>query len=180
MTPPRILVVFHTSEGQTAKIAERIAGTLREGGASVDVVDTEGAGEVAGYDAVVLGDSIHLGHHSTELIRFAKDNADALHAAHTAVFQVCLTSANPDAAHTEVAQRLVHELLDETGLDPEIVGMFAGAVLYTRYGWAKRRILREIVRREGGDTDISRDHEYTDWDAVAAFARDVGELTRAR
>ena len=128
----------------------------------------------------MLGDSIHTGHHSAELVAFAKDNAAALGGVHTAVFQVCLTSANPDDEHTAVAQRLVHELLDETGLDPEVVGMFAGAVLYTQYGWLKRRILREIVRREGGDTDTSRDHEYTDWEAVAAFAHDVGKLASAR
>lgn len=176
MTAPSILVVFHTSEGQTAKIAERVAETLRADGAVVEVADTESVGDVDGYDAVVLGDSIHLGHHSPELVAFARANAEALVATHTALFQVCLTSANPDEQHTAVAQRLVQELLDETGLDPEVIGMFAGAVLYTQYGWLKRRVLREIVRREGGDTDTSRDHEYTDWDAVAAFAHDVGRL----
>ena len=33
--------------------------------------------------------------------------------------------------------------------------------------------MRMIVRREGGPTDASRDYEYTDWDAVDAFAADV-------
>jgi menaquinone-dependent protoporphyrinogen oxidase len=27
-----------------------------------------------------------------------------------------------------------------------------------------------MMRSAGGDTDTSRDHEYTDWEAVSAFA----------
>ena len=37
----KILVVFHTSEGQTAKIAERVASVLRERGNTVDVRSVE-------------------------------------------------------------------------------------------------------------------------------------------
>src|SRR5205807_2379516 len=49
----RILVVYQTSEGQTAKIAERIAATLREGGNDVDVRDVEHAPAPDSYDGVV-------------------------------------------------------------------------------------------------------------------------------
>ena len=37
----------------------------------------------------------------------------------------------------------------------------------------KRRLVRWIVKREQGDTDTTRDFEYTDWNAVDAFAREV-------
>ena len=33
-------------------------------------------------------------------------------------------------------------------------------------------VMRRIVSKEGGDTDTSRDYEYTDWAAVDAFARE--------
>ncbi|MCC2662695.1 MAG: hypothetical protein K0S35_617 [Geminicoccaceae bacterium] len=37
--------------------------------------------------------------------------------------------------------------------------------------------MRLIVWREGGDTDDSRDYDYTDWDAVDGFARGfLGEI----
>jgi menaquinone-dependent protoporphyrinogen oxidase len=29
--------------------------------------------------------------------------------------------------------------------------------------------MKRIAKREGGSTDTSHDHEYTDWDAVARF-----------
>jgi menaquinone-dependent protoporphyrinogen oxidase len=92
---------------------------------------------------------------------------------------VSLTSANPDAEHTASAQALVDELVGAIGVVPDVVGLFAGALLYTRYGWIKRRVMRSTVRKEGGDTDTSRDYEYTDWSAVEALARDVGRLVRA-
>jgi menaquinone-dependent protoporphyrinogen oxidase len=39
--------------------------------------------------------------------------------------------------------------------------------------------MRVIARREDGDTDTSHDHEYTDWQAVEQFARDVHKLVQA-
>jgi menaquinone-dependent protoporphyrinogen oxidase len=69
-------------------------------------------------------------------------------------------------------------LLDATGLDPDVVGLFAGALAYRRYGWFKRHLMRSIARRQGGDTDMTRDFEYTDWDAVTEFAADALEHIR--
>jgi menaquinone-dependent protoporphyrinogen oxidase len=169
----KILVVFHTSEGQTQRIADRVAGILRELGDSIDVHDVASAPVPDGYDGVVVGDSIHAVHHSRALTRYLEDHATALATHPTALFQVSLTSANPDEEHTATAQGMVHELLERTGFNPDLVGLFAGALVYTQYGWLKRRVMREIVRREGGDTDMTHDHEYTDWPAVDQFARDV-------
>ena len=70
-------------------------------------------------------------------------------------------------------------MLDRTGFDPDLVGLFAGALVYTQYGWFKRRVMRVIARREDGDTDTSHDHEYTDWQSVEQFARDVHKLVQA-
>jgi menaquinone-dependent protoporphyrinogen oxidase len=174
-----ILVVFHTSEGQTARIAEQIAAVLRDLGDEVEVHDVAGAPAPEQYDGVIVGDSIHAVHHSKALTRYVSDHVAVLNKLPSALFQVSLTSANPDDEHAATAQRLVQELLDRTHFDPDLVGLFAGALVYTRYGWFKRRVMRAISRREGGDTDMSRDHEYTDWQAVEQFARDVHKLVQA-
>lgn len=118
-------------------------------------------------------------HHSRQLTHYLKEHAAALNAMPSALFQVSLTSANPDEEHTAAAEGLVHELVDKTGFDPAIVGLFAGALEYTRYGWFKRHVMRAIVKREGGETDVGHDYEYTDWEAVEHFARDVDALARA-
>jgi menaquinone-dependent protoporphyrinogen oxidase len=172
------LVVFHTSEGQTARIAERIASVLRNLECSVDVRSVDAAPAPASYDAVVVGDSIHAVHHSRPLTHYLAEHAAELNTMPSALFQVSLTSTNPDDEHTAAARALVRELIDRTEFQPKIVGLFAGALVYQQYGWLKRRIMRAIVKREGGDTDMSRDYEYTDWAAVERFARDVDALVR--
>ena len=73
-----ILVVFHTSEGQTAKIADHIAAVLRELGDEVEVHDVAGAPAPERYDGVVIGDSIHAVQHSKALTRYVHDHVAVL------------------------------------------------------------------------------------------------------
>ncbi len=173
------LVAFHSSEGQTARIGEHIGGRLRDAGFATEVTPVESAPPPDGFDVVVLGDPIHVTHHSKAMKHYVTQHLNALTDRPSALFQVSLTSANPDEEHTATAHGLVQELIDDTGWDPDIVGMFAGALVYTRYGWFKKRIMRAIVKREGGDTDMHHDYEYTDWDAVDRFADDVAALASA-
>ncbi len=35
----------------------------------------------------------------------------------------------------------------------------------------ERMLMKRIAAQAGGDTDTSRDHEYTDWKDLAAFTR---------
>lgn len=171
-----VLIVFHSVDGQVEKIASRIAEHLRAIGADVTMAPAADAPAPDGFDVVVLGDSIHVSHHSKELTAYLRAHVQRLNELPTALFQVSLISAGEGERPQQLAHGLVDELLAETGFDPDVVGLFAGAVLYRRYGWVKRRIMRAIVAREGGDTDTSHDHEYTDWEAVDHFAEDVGRL----
>lgn len=177
---PRVLVVFHTVEGQTTKIAERISDRLRAGGADVDQRTTDAQPDPAEYHGAVLGDSIHVSHHSRELIQYARHHAPSLADMPSALFQVSLTSIGQDDEHVAQAHRFVADLVRTTGWEPDLVGLFAGAVRYTHYGWAKRHLMREIAKKQGAATDMTSDHEYTDWDAVEAFADDVLALVRGR
>jgi menaquinone-dependent protoporphyrinogen oxidase len=176
MPEQRILIAYHSSEGQTAKISERVASRLRNDGHEVEVSSVEHAPAPDVFDVVVAGGSIRLQHHSRQLRRYLRDNAASLEQKPTALFQVSMTSASADEEHTAEARKLVDALIEETGLAPDAVALFAGALAYTQYGWLTKRVMRWISRKEGGDTDMSRDYEYTDWDAVDAFADRVGQL----
>jgi len=46
------------------------------------------------------------------------------------------------------------------------------ALQYREYDFVTRLVMRVLMRRAGHTTDVWRDHEYTDWDAVERFARD--------
>ena len=127
----------------------------------------------------MAGGSIHAVHHSRQLVHYLEEHASALNAMPTALFQVSILRPIPMKSTPQPPKGLVHELLGKTAFDPDIVALFAGALVYTQYGWFKRRVMRAIVKREGGDTDMSHDYEYTDWNAVEQFARDVDALARS-
>lgn len=171
----RVLIVYRSQEGQTARVAERIGSVLRAGGVRVDIepaADRPGADPRA-YDGVVIGDSIHAGRHSSALVRWLRRHRSELAGVPVAVFQVSLTSAVDDAGHRAEAQELLNDLVAEADLRPQATGLFAGALAYTRYGWLIRRLMRRIAAADGHSTDTSVDHEYTDWGAVERFAHEV-------
>src|SRR5204862_8025935 len=58
----------------------------------------------------------------------------------------------------------------QPGSLPTLTKPLAGALRYTQYPWLKRWIMKRIVAKAGGDTDTTRDHEYTDWNELRAFA----------
>jgi menaquinone-dependent protoporphyrinogen oxidase len=100
----RILVAFHTTEGQTAKIADRIAELLEGSGETVDLHPASSAPPPDGYDGVVIDGSIHTGKHGSELVDYLRNHAQTLNGMPSALFQVSLTSANPDQTHTAEAR----------------------------------------------------------------------------
>ncbi len=160
-------------------MADRVAESLGDRGhdaEAVDVDDFPADLDLDAYDAVVVGASIHGGKHQTGVRTFVETHLDALSERPAAFFQVCLSAAGDDAERTAEAAGYVDGFLDETGWEPERVATFAGALRYSEYGFLKRAVLKRIVREFTGDTDTSRDYEYTDWDAVSAFAADVAAL----
>lgn len=167
-----ILVVFASSEGQTAKVADHIAGVLREAGASValyGIDDLPADLAIADYDGVLIGASIHMGKHQQSIRRFVRDHAAALGAVPSGFFQVCLSSASEAAERQREAATYVEELVAATGWEPDTVGLFGGALKFSEYGFIKGKLMKAIAA-DFGETDASRDHEYTDWDEVTAFA----------
>jgi menaquinone-dependent protoporphyrinogen oxidase len=169
----RVALVYGTTEGQTATIAERVADVLGDAGHDPTLVHAEHspAGfDPRAYDAVVVGASIHYGKHQSSVGRFVRDHVDALGGMPSAFFSVSLTAADESDEARETARGLLDEFLSETGWEPDATLVVAGALRYSEYGLLKRLVMKRIARKHGGATDTSRDHEYTDWDDVERFA----------
>jgi menaquinone-dependent protoporphyrinogen oxidase len=168
---PRILVVYGTTDGQTAKVADAMAGTLRQGGHVVDVhAAAEPAPSPDGYDAVIVSASVHAGGYQRVVRRWVRTHQPSLEARPTAFVSVCLGVLQHEPEVQRDLQRILAEFVASTGWHPGVTKLVAGALPYTRYGWLRRLAMRRIVAKAGGDTDTSRDYEYTDWDDVRRFA----------
>jgi menaquinone-dependent protoporphyrinogen oxidase len=168
----KVLVIYGTTEGHTRKIATFIADHVRAQGAVVDVVDsaTPAAAAVQPiYGAAVIAGSLHEHLHQRSLVHFVKENVAWLNALPTAVVSVGLSAALPDADSQAQARNNLQYFLDETGLKPALAKTVGGALLYTKYDWFKRTMMRMIARQMGKDVDDTRDHEYTDWDDLRRF-----------
>ena len=169
---PRILLLYATTEGQTELIAERIARKLREKGHSVELLPADAARaqpDPAAYDGVMIGASIHYGHHPAYLHQLVRRHRDALAARPCAFFSVSLSAGGP-RPKLAAAQRYLDKFMRKTGWQPQLTISFAGALKYSLYGPIKRRVMIVFMTLGGGETDTSRDYEYTDWDAVERFA----------
>jgi menaquinone-dependent protoporphyrinogen oxidase len=171
-----ILIVYGTTEGHTDEVVEHIRGPLESAGHEVVVHRIGDAPDrPAGFDAVLVGSSIHVGKHHGDVVDWVRTNSEWLQARPSAFFQVSLSSASGDEQDTE-ARSYVDQLVEATGWHPDLVGLFGGALLYTRYGFVKRTMLKKIAGKSGLGTDTHRDYDYTDYDAVRHFAEDVAAL----
>ncbi len=166
-----ILIAYSTAEGQTRKVAEAMASALAEQGYRSDVVDvgSERAAQVQPfYSAVIVGGSVHMGHHAPELARFLRDNAGWLASVPLALFSVSLTAAREDPASEATTAHMIEDLLKGTGLAPARSCRIAGALRYSEYGPVKRMVVRSVAKATGAPVD--EDAEFTDWEDVRRFA----------
>ena len=168
-----VVIAYGTTDGQTARIAACIAELVASQGHVVRCLDIKdmSADPLAGTDAVVIGASIHVGRHEDYVTDFVRAHRGELEAVPSAFFSVSL-AAHGDPSN---AEGYVETFLQDVGWRPTEVAMFAGALLYTRYGFVKRQLMKRIAKDKGLDTDTSRDFDYTDWESVRRFASRFGE-----
>ena len=168
-----ILILYTSIEGQTARIAEHMAQTLDQLGHKAQTlrVDHQRVDpQLTRFDGVIVGASIHYGNHPDFLLALVRRHRDDLMNRPSAFFSVSLSGGGP-GARPKTAQRYLDKFQSKCGWHPEQVASIGGALQYSKYAAWKKWIMTKIVGFAGGDTDTTRDYEYTDWDAVAGFAR---------
>ncbi|MFF0745443.1 flavodoxin domain-containing protein [Streptomyces sp. NPDC004111] len=161
----KVLVAYATKNGSTEEIARTVARTLDKEGCAADLRAAAQAGDVRGYDAVVLGSALYAGRWLTDARRFANRQRKAL-----AARPVWLFSSGPldsGASERDIppvrAARRIRQRVDARG------HVTFGGRLTSE---AKGRMARMIVNSgKGGD--------FRDFDAITAWARDIAaELHR--
>jgi menaquinone-dependent protoporphyrinogen oxidase len=167
-----VLVVYGTHDGQTRKIAERIATVLRVHRHIVELLDAAQSREVnlSRFDAAFLGSPVRAQGYLRAVVRFIRAHRAELERMPTLFFSVGLAVLSKSGKGEAQTMEIVRRLVADTGWHPGKVELIAGALPYTRYNFLVRFVMRRIASKEGGDTDTSRDYEYTDWAAVDRFA----------
>ncbi|OEF24343.1 menaquinone-dependent protoporphyrinogen IX dehydrogenase [Vibrio rumoiensis] len=169
------IILYSTREGQTSKIANYIAEQL--GLQSCDLVDLHQAEEMdlRQYEKVIIGASIRYGHFHKKLYQFIQINLDELQKAKAVFYCVNLT-ARKEGKDTPEGSAYIQSFLKKSPWTPDLIGVFAGALYYPRYRWFDRVMIRFIMTMTGGETDITKEVEYTDWEKVTQFTCKVDDL----
>jgi menaquinone-dependent protoporphyrinogen oxidase len=167
---PDVLVAYASIECHTGHIAQRVAERLRSRGHRVDLTPAGAGLDLSGYAGVIVGASVHYGHHPAWLAAFLRRNAATLRTRKTAFFSVSLGAKEHYAT----------KFLRRAAWQPGVTAVFAGALRYSKYGPIKRLVVQAFAAIGGHDTDASRDYDYTNWQAVDSFATAFSEsLTSA-
>ncbi|MGZ5036172.1 MAG: flavodoxin domain-containing protein [Usitatibacter sp.] len=168
----RIAIVFATVDGQAGRIAQRVGEVLARAGHQASTIRAGAPGlaqAMAESDGIIVGGAIRYGRHVQDLEEVVRANVAAIERKPNAFFSVSLSGGGP-GARPAVAARYAEELAERSGWHPQRMAIFGGALRYSTYNPFIRFMMRLIVGMAGGDTDTSRDYEYTDWEAVERFA----------
>ena len=162
----KTLILYSSHDGQTKKIAAYIAEIIKE---NVDVKSISDVVNLQDYDRIIIGASIRYGHFNKQLYKMLEKHTTLLNQKITAFFGVNLTARKPEKSTPET-NVYVRKFLQRITWQPTISSVFAGALLYPRYTFFDRAMIQFIMRITGGETDPTKEIEYTDWQKVRSFS----------
>ena len=167
------LIIYSTTDGQTKKICEEIMSysSFRN---SYEIISLEEAfnKEIEKYDQIIIGASIRYGKHNPLVYEFVKVNRDELQKKSTAFFTVNVVARKKEKNQPNT-NPYMKKFLELSGWQPDKLAVFAGRIDYPSYRFLDRLIIRFIMLITKGPTDTSQTYEFTDWNKVANFAKEV-------
>ena len=169
----RVLVSFASTEGQTRKVAERIALLARTRGHEADIYDTASlisVPEVDGFDAVIVAASVHEEHHQDSAINFAAAHRDQLTRRPSAFVSVSLSAALADGQAE--AQHYVDRFIATTGWSPTKILLLGGALHWNECDYFQRQVLKHNLLKGTIYQQENAHYEFTDWVALERFVDD--------
>ncbi|PMH41472.1 protoporphyrinogen oxidase [Vibrio sp. 10N.286.49.B3] len=173
----KALFLYSSREGQTKKILHYIEDKLSDYECEVVDLHEEGTFDFSQYDRVLIGASIRYGHLNKKLYTFIDKNIEQLNHNKVAFFCVNLTARKEDQGKdTPEGSVYIKTFLKKSLWQPSLIGVFAGALYYPRYNWFDRGMIRFIMKITGGETDPSKEVEYTNWEKVTKFAGKLREM----
>lgn len=179
----KFLVVYASTDGQTARISDRMAQAFRELGHEAACFDAGALPpglEPAAFDGILVGASVHAEGYQRRIGRFIRRDLAALRDRPSAFYSVCMGIASKDPKGREHALEIPRTYVAKLGWIPDVIEVFAGALTFSRYGFLRRPIMRWIAKREMGNVDTHRDYEFTDWEHVDTFIRRFADAVEAR
>ena len=169
----KYLFLYSTTDGHTKRICEYIGNILKQQNheIKIDPISLE-LEKLSEYDAIILGASIRYGKHQKSVFNFINKHKDLLEAKKSAFFSVNVV-ARKSEKNSPNTNPYMKKFLKTTSWQPNKLGVFAGKVDYPSYKFFDKYIIRMIMWITKGPTDTSQSYEFTDWNVVENFAKNL-------
>jgi menaquinone-dependent protoporphyrinogen oxidase len=177
-----IAVHYATRDGQSERIAQRIAARVGDSGATT-IIHRLARGRKpaidANSDAIVAVLAVRYGGVLPEAAEFLAAYARREGAPPLALAVVNLV-ARKAARRTPKTNPYLRRTLARYRLEPALATAIAGRLNYPKYRFLDKQIIRLIMAITGGVADGRSDIEYTDWGQVDDFAAAIVALVARR
>lgn len=176
----RAMELFYaTRDGQSRRIAERIAKRLADDGISALAHDLADAlpvpSRLTAARLVVVVAAVRYGLPLPEAEQFLASYRTLREPPRLVLLLVNLTARKPGKDTVE-GNVYLRKSIARHRLAPVLALAIAGRLDYSRYGWFDRQLIRFIMKLTGGPTDPGTCIDYTPWDTVDDVALRIAAL----
>jgi menaquinone-dependent protoporphyrinogen oxidase len=170
---------YATRDGQSRRIAERIAKRLADDGIPALAHDLAGASptpsSLTGARLVVVVAAVRYGLPLPEAEQFLAGYRKLREPPQLVLLSVNLTARKPGKDTVE-GNAYLRKSIKRHRLAPVLALAIAGRLDYSRYGWLDRQLIRFIMKLTGGPTDPATCIDYTPWGVVDDIALRIAAL----
>jgi menaquinone-dependent protoporphyrinogen oxidase len=170
---------YATRDGQSRRIAERIARRLADSGIPAVSIDLAGgmpaSSSLATARLVVVVAAVRYGRPLPEAEQFLAFYRTLRERPRLVLLSVNLTARKPGKDTVE-GNAYLRKSIARHGLEPAFALAIAGRLDYSRYRWLDRQLIRFIMKLTGGPTDPKTCIEFTPWDVVDNVALRIAAL----
>ena len=167
------VIIYSTTDGQTKRICERLVDQVG-GETNVDLfcIKEKKKIDLQTYEKIVIGASIRYGKHNPLVYDFVEKNKQILLNKFTAFFTVNVVARKPQK-NTPETNPYMKKFLALSKWQPTLLGVFGGRIIYPKYKFLDRLMIRLIMYITSGPTDVSETFEFTNWEEVDNFGRTI-------
>ena len=170
------LIIYSSTDGQTKKICETIKENLPSGNKfKLISLDEALYFNLEKCEKIIIGASIRYGRHNKKVLDFIIKNKNILDLKKTAFFSVNVV-ARKEEKSTPETNPYVLNFLKKTNWKPNKLSVFAGKVDYPNYNFINKIVIRFIMMITKGPTDTNNSYEFTNWENVRKFAKELEKL----
>ena len=163
------IIIYSSVDGHTKEICEKIAGHMI---GDSDIFSVDDNPEIQNYEKIIIGASIRYGKYRTKLFDFIESNIEIINGKENAFFSVNVVARKTEK-NTPNTNPYVQKFLNSTTWIPNKVEVFAGKIDYPKYKFLDKYAIKFIMLITKGPTDTSKRYEFTDWDKVKNFAKNI-------